>query len=81
MQKRRRKKSIKKFLAGQPLTRNEVQAIRREVGMVRGLVPTGRGRVKTTAPEAKQSLELSREKAEVAARLRRFEQEDKEREF
>ncbi len=81
MQKRRRKKAIKKFLAGQPLTRNELQAVRREIGMVRGLVPASRGRVKTTAPEAKRSLALSRERAEVAARIRRFEQEDKERGF
>ena len=79
MQKRRMKKAIKKFLAGQPLTRNEVQAVRRKIGPVKGLVPAGRGRVKTTAHEARRSLELSRERAEVAARLRRFEQEDKER--
>ncbi len=79
MQKRRRKKAIKKFLAGQPLTQNELQAVRREIGPITGLVPAGRGRVKTTAHEAKRAFELSREIAEVESRLRRFEQENKER--
>lgn len=82
MKKRRRKKAIKKFLAGHPLTQNELQVVRREIGPVRimGLVPVGRGRVKTTAYEARRALELSREMAEATARIRQFEQETKEQE-
>ncbi len=83
MRKRRRKKTIIKFLAGQPLTQNELRTVHREIRpvKVRGLVPVGRGRVKTTAHEARRALELSHEMAEATARIRRFEKEAKEREF
>lgn len=83
MRKRRRKKAIEKILAGQPLTQNELWTIHREIRpvKVKGLVPAGRGRVKTTVHEARRALELSQEMAEATARNQWFEKEAKEREI
>ena len=77
LQKRKKKKAVKKFLTGRPLSKKELQFIRREIGpaRVKGLIAHSRGMVRIDPYEARRALELGQEVKEAVARAKQFEQD------